>query len=179
MKKRLLLMFILIPISCIQENIIAQPMEDSIKVESHSLTEVEKNLRDNSVWYFQFGYFPRTEDFYSGLSYILGKEFQVAKYLNLGWRLQIGTAFEELQNFSGFGALYMTFDNDFKLGNQLLFLKCGVGFTAVTGIGTGGFLEIEYVVYQFNGFALSITTSQTFYQFKYIGPTIFSIGILF
>jgi len=99
-------------------------------------------LRDNSVWYFQFGYFPRTDDFYSGLSYSFGKEFQVANHLNLGWRLQILNAFEEKNNFSGSGALFMTFDNDFKLINQLFLVRGGAGLILViTGFMPSAFLE--------------------------------------
>jgi hypothetical protein len=184
LKKKIKLGFLIISlmiyIICTTENVIAQPMNDSTKSRSIRITLVEKNLRDHSVYYLQLGYFPRTEDFYSGLSYVFGKEFQVARYLNFGWRVQVLSTFEEINNFSGLVALFMTFDNDFKLINQLFFIRGGAGLmVAIVGIMPSAFLEFEYVVHQFNGFALSLSVSQSFFRFSYLGPTIFSVGILF
>jgi len=175
-----LIISLIIFIIILSEKTIAQSLNHSTKSKFNRITLVEKNLRDHSVYYLQLGYFPRTEDFYSGLSYVFGKEFQVARYLNFGWRVQVLSTFEEINNFSGLVALFMTFDNDFKLINQLFFIRGGAGLmVAIVGIMPSAFIEFEYVVHQFNGFALSLSVSQSFFRFSYLGPTIFSVGILF
>ena len=175
------ILFILLLFLCFQIQILlAQQIADSTKRTSYSLTKVEKDLRDNSIWYFDFGYFPEGKNLSSGLSYLLGSEHQVSRYLNFGWRIQFVSVFENKQNFSGYLSLFMTFDNDFKLASRLFFIRGGLGLVLIsTGLSTGAFLEIEYVVYQFSGFAISVSISQTFFRFKYLGPTIISIGIIF
>jgi len=160
--------------------VFAKQSSDSTEVIPHSLTKVEKDLRESSIWYIHVGYFPPAEDFSSGLSYHLGSEQQISKYLNLGWQVQLVNAFKRKDNFSGYLSLFMTVDHDFKIANELFFLRGGIGFMTISpSIAAAGLLELNYVAYSFDSLALSISASQTFIRFKYLGPTIFSVGIIF
>lgn len=153
---------------------------DSTEVINHSLTKVEKDLKESSIWYIQVGYFPPAVDFSSGLSCFLGSEQQISNYLNLGWQVQLVNAFNRKDNFSGYLSLFMTIDHDFKIANELFFVGGGIGLMTISpGIAAAGLLELKYVAYSFNGLALSISASQTFFRFNYIGPTIISVGIIF
>jgi hypothetical protein len=153
---------------------------DSTEAKHNSLTIVEKDLRESSIWYIHVGYFPPAEDFSSGLSYLLGSEYQISKYLNLGWQVQLVDAFERKENFSGYFSLFMTIDHDFKIAHELFFLRGGIGLITISpSIAAAGLLELEYVAFSFDDLAVSISASQTFARFKYLGPTIISIGIIF
>lgn len=157
--------------------VFAKQSSDSTEARHHSITKVEKDLKESSIWYIRVGYFPPSEDFSSGLSYLLGSEHKISKYLNLGWQVQIVNVFKRKDNFSGYLSLFMTIDHDFKIANELFFLRGGIGVSPT--IAAAGILELEYVAYSFDGLALSISASQTFIRFKYLGPTIISVGIIF
>ncbi|HSL88867.1 MAG TPA: hypothetical protein VK870_06180 [Ignavibacteriaceae bacterium] len=160
--------------------VFATQSSDSTEVIHHSLTKIEKDLRGSSIWYIRVGYFPPTEDFSSGLSYLLGSEHKISKYLNLGWQVQLVNVFKRKDNFSGYLSLFMTIEHDFKIANELFFLRGGIGLNAISpGIAGAGLLELEYVAYSFEGLALAISASQTFIRFKNLGPTIISVGIIF
>ena len=159
--------------------VFAKQSSDSTEARYHSLTKDEKDLREHSIWYIRVGYFPPSEYFSSGLSYFLGSGHQISKYLNLGWQVQLVDAFKR-KDISGYLSLFMTIDHDFKIVNELFFLRGGIGLTAISpGIAASGLLELEYFAYSLDGLALSISASQSFIRFKYLGPTIISVGIIF
>jgi hypothetical protein len=157
--------------------VFAKQSSDSTEAIHHSLTKVEKDLTESSIWYIRVGYFPPSEIFSSGLSYLLGSEHKISKYLNLGWQVQIVNAFERKDNFTCYFSLFMTIDHDFKIANELFFLRGGIGLSP--NIAASGLLELEYVAYSFDGLALAISASQTFIRFKNLGLTIISVGIIF
>lgn len=160
--------------------VFAKQRSDSTEARHHTITKVEKVLKESSIWYIRVGYFPPSEDFSSGLSYLLGSEHKISKYLNLGWQVQIVNVFKRKDNFSGYLSLFMTIGHDFKIANELFFLRGGIGLNAISpGISGAGLLELEYVAYSFEGVALAISASQTFIRFKNLGPTIISVGIIF
>jgi hypothetical protein len=182
MKKKMTIIFLIVCFYGQLQIVIAQENSDSSGLRVDSLNKVEKDLDESSLWIIRLGYFPKTNDIFisPGLAFSLGSEYQINKYFNFGWQAQLLKTFENEGDKTGMALLFALLDHDFKISDELFFIRGGGGLIIVSGgITSGGLLEFEYVLYSSGGVALSISISETFFQFKYLNPPVISIGIIF
>jgi len=141
---------------------------------------VEQNRYSNlkSIWGFRLGYFfDNSDEFNSmGLSGTFYNEYAISKFFNLGWSLQINQA---INNNGGYLYLGGILSYPLRIEKQVFYVRGGLGLGAIGGLTRVGFFEIEYLIWEFEKSAISISISECIPEFKKLMPPVISIGILF
>lgn len=142
--------------------------EDSFKV----------RYSDNETfWGFSLGYFPIWEENFEsgGISTTLYSESTISKIFKLGWSLQLNLAIDG----GGYLALNGYLSHPIKLDNHTLLIKGGAGIATIIYPSLVGFLGVEYLLWEFEGTAISISVSECIPGFHMFMPPVISIGVLF
>jgi len=174
--KKYFLFFILWAPAILEAGSIDSVLTD-IPKESDSL-----NVRysDNETfWGFSLGYFPIwDENFESGgIATSLYSENTISKFFKLGWSFQLNKA---IGSGGGYYSLNCYLSYPIDLGNHIMFIKCGLGLATYTYITPVAQFKVEYLLWEFEKSAISVSISETIPGINTIFmPPIISIGILF
>lgn len=149
---------------------------DSLAVEDSVEQSRYSNLK--SIWGFRLGYFLDNSDEFNstGLSGTFYNEYSISKFFNLGWSLQVNQA---INNNGGYLYLGAILSYPLRIGKQVFYVRSGLGLGVIGGLARVGFFEIEYLIWEFEKSAISISISECIPEFKKLMPPVFSIGILF
>jgi hypothetical protein len=132
----------------------------------------------NSIWGFRIGYFPIYGDYLesSGISGTFYNENAISKLFNLGWSFQLNKA---IGSDGGYMSLSGYLSYPLKLTNNIIYLKAGLGLATYTYITPTALFEIEYLLFEFEKTAVSVSLFESIIGFKLLMPPVISIGILF
>jgi len=173
--KKYFLIFILLAPAILEAGSIDSVLTD-IPKETDSLNL--KYSDNETFWGFSLGYFPIwDENFESGgIATTLYSENSISKFFKLGWSFQLNLAFDG----GGYMALYGYLSYPLKLGNHNLYFKGGLGLATYTYITPVAQFKVEYLLWEFEKSAISVSISETIPGIKTIFmPPVISIGILF
>ncbi len=142
--------------------------EDSFKV---------RYSDSETFWGFSLGYFPIWDENFesSGISTTLYSESTISKIFKLGWSLQLNLAIDG----GGYLALNGYLSHPIKFDNHTLLIKGGAGIATIIYPSLVGFLGIEYLLWEFEGTAISVSISECIPGFQMFMPPVISVGILF
>ena len=148
---------------------------DSLVVDTVYQTKYSDN---QSIWGFRVGYFSDVgnELNSAGLSGTFYNEYAISKLFNLGWSLQVNQA---INNNGGYLYLGGFLSYPLKLEKQVFYIRGGLGLGVIGGLARVGFFEIEYLIWEFEKSAISVSISECIPEFNKLMPPIVSIGILF
>ena len=177
MKTTLILFyFFLISNTILSAYTLNYPVGDSLT----AIDSIDQNKYSNlkSIWGFRLGYFSDVGDEFNsmGLSGTFYNEYAISKYFNLGWSLQINQA---INNNGGYLYLGGILSYPLRIEKQVFYVRGGLGLGAIGGLTRVGFFEIEYLIWEFEKSAISISISECIPEFKKLMPPVISIGILF
>ena len=134
---------------------------------------------DNTTfWGFSLGYFPIWEEYFSssGLSGTIYSESTISKFFKLGWSLQLNMT---LEGSGGYLSVNGYLSHPIKIEENILLVKGGAGIATIIYPSLVGLLEVEYLIWEFENSAISISISECIPGFQMLMPPVFSIGILF
>lgn len=153
---------------------------DSILTEnSESEDSFKVRYSDNETfWGFSLGYFPIWEEYFSssGISGTFYSESTISKLFKLGWSLQLNMTVE---GDGGYLSVNGYLSHPIKMENHALLIKGGVGIATIIYPTIVGLLEVEYLIWEFEKTAISLSISECIPGFQMLMPPVFSIGILF
>ncbi len=149
---------------------------DSLAVEDSVGYIRYSNLK--SIWGFRLGYFPDVGDEFNstGVSGTFYNEYAISKFFNLGWSLQVNQA---INNNGGYLYLGGILTYPLRIEKQVFYVRSGLGLGVIGGLTRVGFFEIEYLIWEFEKSAISISITECIPEFKKLMPPVISIGILF
>ena len=142
--------------------------EDSFKV----------RYSDNETfWGFSLGYFPIWDEFFEsgGISTTLYSENTISKFFKLGWLFQLNLAVDG----GGYLALNGYLSHPIKFDDHTLLIKGGAGIATIIYPSLVGYLGVEYLIWEFEDTAISVSISECIPGFQMFMPPVISIGILF
>lgn len=152
---------------------------DSILTEN---SEVEDSFKvrysDNETfWGFSLGYFPIWDEYFEsgGISATLYTESDISKIFKLGWSFQINLAIDG----GGYLALNGYLSHPIKFDDHTLLIKGGAGIATIIYPSLVGFLGVEYLLWEIEEIAISVSISECVPGFQMFMPPIISIGVLF
>ena len=172
--KKYFLIFILLAPAFLQAGSIDSVLTD----DSERTDSIKIRYSDNETfWGFSLGYFPIwDENFESGgISTTLYSESTISKIFKLGWSLQLNLAIDG----GGYLALNGYLSHPIKFDNHTLLIKGGTGIATIIYPSLVGFLGVEYLLWEFEGTAISVSISECIPGFQMFMPPVISIGILF
>jgi hypothetical protein len=172
-KKYLPIFILLTPVFIQAESI------DSLLTDNSERTDTIKiRYSDNETfWGFSLGYFPIwDEDFESGgMSTTFYSESKISKIFKLGWSLQLNFAIDG----GGYLSVNGYLSHPIKINSHTLLIKGGAGLATIIYPSLVGFLEAEYLIWEFEDSAISISVSECIPGFQMLMPPVISVGILF
>lgn len=152
---------------------------DSILTEnSESEDSFKVRYSDNETfWGFSLGYFPIWEEHFEsgGISTTLYTESTISKFFKLGWSFQLNLAIDG----GGYLALNGYLSHPIKFEDHTLLIKGGAGIATIIYPSLVGFLGVEYLIWEFEGTAITVSISECIPGFQMLMPPVISIGILF
>lgn len=153
---------------------------DSILSEN---TESEDSFKvrysDNETfWGFSLGYFPNWEEYFSssGISGTFYSESTISKLFKLGWSLQLNMTVED---GGGYLSINGYLSHPIKMEIHTLLIKGGAGIATIIYPTVVGLLEVEYLIWEFEKTAITISVYECIPGFQMFMPPVISIGILF
>lgn len=128
---------------------------------------------NESIWGFKLGRF-HYSDYFSenGVSGTFLNELKISKYFHLCGSLLV---YKTIGSNDGAISLSGYLSHPLEIDNQKFFLKGGLGLAALGYISPVAMFEVEYVVFDFEKSAISISVQQSFPKL----PLIVTIGMLF
>jgi len=149
---------------------------DSLAIEDSVGHIRYSNLK--SIWGFRLGYFPDVGNEFNstGLSGTFYNEYAISKLFNLGWSLQVN---QVINNNGGYLYLGGILSYPLRIEKQVIYMRGGLGLGVIGGLTRVGFFEIEYLIWEFEKSAISVSISECIPEFKKLMPPVISIGILF
>lgn len=152
---------------------------DSILIDNSEETDsIQIRYSDNQTfWGFSLGYFPIwDENFESGgISTTLYSESAISKIFKLGWSFQLNLAIDG----GGYLVLNGYLSHPIKFDAQTLLIKGGAGIATIIYPSLVGLLGVEYLLWEFEDTAISVSISECIPGFQMFMPPVISIGILF
>ena len=132
----------------------------------------------NSIWGLRLGYFPIAGNGLetSGFSATIFNEYRFSKIFNFGWSLLVNQA---INNNGGYLFLGAILSHPLRIEKQVFYLRSGLGLGVVSGLARVVFFEVEYLIWEFEESAISISISECIPEFNKLMPPVISIGILF
>src|SRR5690606_29960518 len=112
----------------------------------------------------------------SGFSATIFNEYRFSKIFNFGWSLQVNQA---INNNGGYLFLGAILSHPLRIEKQVFYLRSGLGLGVVSGLARVVFFEVEYLIWEFEESAISISISECIPEFNKLMPPVISIGILF
>jgi len=173
LKKYFLIFILLAPVFLQAESIDSVLTDDSERTDS-----IKIRYSDNATfWGFSLGYFPIwDENFESGgITTTLYSENTISKFFKLGWSLQLNLAIDG----GGYIALNGYLSHPVKFDDHTLLIKGGAGIATIIYPSLVGFLGVEYLIWEFEDTAISVSISECIPGFQMFMPPVISIGILF
>jgi hypothetical protein len=137
-------------------------------------TRVKKYSDNETYWGFKLGRFHYSGEYLSkdGVSGTFFNEHKISKYFYFGNSLQID---KTIVSDEGVISLNGYLSYPLLVGNQKFFIKGGLGLATLGYINPIAMFEVEYIVFDFEKLAFSVSIQKSFPQL----PLIISIGILF
>lgn len=128
---------------------------------------------NKSIWGLKLGRF-HYSDYFSkdGVSGTFFNEQKISKYFYLGGSLLV---YKTIGSNEGAISLSGYLSYPLEIDNQKFFIKGGLGLAALGYINPVAIFEVEYVVFDFEKSAISISVQQSFPKL----PFIVTIGMLF
>jgi len=173
LKKYFLIFILLAPVFLQAGSIDSVLTDDSERTDS-----IKIRYSDNETfWGFSLGYFPIwDENFESGgITTTLYSENTISKFFKLGWSLQLNLAIDG----GGYIALNGYLSHPVKFDDHTLLIKGGAGIATIIYPSLVGFLGVEYLIWEFEDTAISVSISECIPGFQMFMPPVISIGILF
>jgi hypothetical protein len=171
--------FILIFFMLITTFVWAKSADSILADTSEEKNTLKNKYSDNeSIWGFKLGYFPIWEEDFSssGISGTFYSESTISKLFKLGWSFQLNMTVED---DGGYLFVNGYLSHPIKIENHTLLIKGGAGIAAIIYPSLAGLLEIEYLIWEFEETAISVSISECIPGFQMLMPPIISIGILF
>ena len=152
---------------------------DTVLTETYKESDSLKvRYSDNETfWGFSLGYFPIwDENFESGgITTTLYSENSISNFFKLGWSLQLNLAIDG----GGYLALNGYLSHPVKFDDHTLLIKVGAGIATIIYPSLVGFLGVEYLIWEFEDTAISVSISECIPGFQMLMPPVISVGILF
>lgn len=141
---------------------------DQIDSTARKFTESE------SLWGFKLGRFHYSGEYFSkdGISGTFFNEYRISKYFYLGGSLLV---YKTIGSDEGAVSLNGYLSYPFLIGNQKFFLKAGTGLATLDYLSPILNFEIEYIVFDFEKNAISISVQQSLPKL----PIVVNIGFSF
>ena len=128
---------------------------------------------NKSLWGLKLGRFHYSGYFSEdGVSGTFFNEQKISKYFYLGGSLLI---YKTIGSNEGAISLNGYLSYPLEIGNQKFFIKGGLGLATLGYINPVAMFEVEYVVFNFEKTAITVSIQKSFPEL----PLIISIGILF
>jgi hypothetical protein len=133
---------------------------------------------NRSIWGVRLGFFPIYGDNLksAGISESLFSESKISKFFNLGWTFQVN---ETIDGKGGYLSLSGFLSYPIKIEDNTILIKSGLGLATYTYPTPTALFEIEYLIFEFEKTAISLSLSESIIGFNKIMPPVISIGILF
>ncbi len=174
LKKYTLLFFLLAPA------LLQATTADTVLTDAHVMEDsIRGRYSDNETfWGFSLGYFPVWEEYFSssGISGTFYSESTISKLFKLGWSLQLNMT---VDGGGGYLSVNGYLSHSIKIENHTLLFKGGAGIATIIYPTLVGLLEIEYLIWEFEDTAISVSMSECIPGFQMFMPPVISIGILF
>ena len=141
---------------------------------ANQIDSTTTRFTDNkSIWGLKLGRF-HYSDYFSedGVSGTFINEQKISKYFYLGGSLLI---YKTIGSNEGAISLNGYLSCPLEIGSQKFFIKGGLGIATFGYISPIAMFEVEYVVFEFEKSAISVSVQQSFPKL----PLIVTIGILF
>lgn len=152
---------------------------DSILTENSEVEDsfIVRYSDNETFWGFSVGYFPIWDEHFEsgGISTTLHSESNISKIFKLGWSFQLNLAIDG----GGYLALNGYLSHPIKFDDHALLIKGGAGIATIIYPSLVGFLGVEYLIWEFEDTAISISVSECIPGFQMLMPPVISIGILF
>lgn len=156
----------------------AESIDSVLTDDSERTDSIKIRYSDNETfWGFSLGYFPIWDEYFEsgGISATLYTESDISNIFKLGWSFQINLAIDG----GGYLALNGYLSHPIKFDNHTLLIKGGAGIATIIYPSLVGFLGIEYLLWEFEGTAISVSISECIPGFQMFMPPVISVGILF
>jgi len=128
---------------------------------------------NQTIWGLKLGRFHYTGYFSEdGVSGTFFNEHKISKYFYLGGSLLI---YKTIGSNEGAISLNGYLNYPLEIGSQKFFIKGGLGLATLGYINPVAMFEVEYIVFDFEKSAISVSIQQSLPQL----PLIISVGILF
>lgn len=147
----------------------------STSVYANPADSTKIKFTDNqSIWSLKLGRFHYSGGYFSedGVSGSFFNEHKISKYFYLGGSLLI---YKTIGSNEGAISLNGYLSYPLEIGSQKFFLKGGAGLATLGYLSPILMFEVEYIVFDFEKSAISVSIQQSLPQL----PLIISIGILF
>lgn len=137
-------------------------------------TRVKKYSDNESYWGFKLGRFHFGGEYFveDGVTLTFLNEHRISKCFYLGGSLQI---YKTIGSDEGAISLNGYLSCPFTIAEQKFYLKAGTGLATLGYFSPILYSEIEYIVFNFEKSAISVSVQKSFPQL----PLIISIGVLF
>ena len=156
----------------------ASSIDSILNVTSKESNSIKVRYSDNGTfWEFSVGYFPIwDENFESGgITKTFYSENTISKFFKLGWSFHLNLAIDG----GGYLALNGYLSHPVKFDDNTLLIKGGAGIATIIYPSLVGFLGAEYLIWEFEDTAISVSISECIPGFQMFMPPVISIGILF
>jgi len=156
----------------------ATSIDSILTVTSKETNSIKIRYSDNETfWGFSVGYFPIWDEYFEsgGISTTLYSESAISKIFKLGWSFQLNLAIDG----GGYLALNGYLSHPVKFNDHTLLIKGGAGIATIIYPSLVGFLGVEYLIWEFEDTAISVSISECIPGFQMFMPPVISIGILF
>ena len=158
--------------------LLAGPIDSVLTDDSERTDSIKIRFSDNETfWGFSLGYFPIWDEHFEsgGISATLYTESDISKIFKLGWSFQINLAIDG----GGYLALNGYLSHRITFDDHTLLIKGGAGIATIIYPSMVGFLGAEYLIWEFEDTAISVSISECIPGFQMFMPPVISIGVLF